>query len=112
MNMFKEYIANDLQNIFMNADEHGEAAVINGVSVTIIPDSDKLEYNLKKDTEGLITGDILFFISDTEYSKIPKISSKPTTFEALLFNGKPAVITAVSGDLGLYVITLQFTGGR
>ncbi len=109
MSSFKDVFTSDM-NILFNPDEFGEIMQINGVSVIIVKDNDKLEYRISKDTSGLLTGDILFYITYTEFEKIPKIKHPPRTGDALLFNSKPTTIIDCKDDTGAYQIILQYTG--
>ena len=109
---FKEYVANDISNTFFNNDEFSCKVLINGVEVDVVEDSDELEYRIKKNYDGLVIGDVLFFISESEYAKIPKVTSVPTANQAITYNKKPSVITNVSINLGVYEIIIQYAGGR
>lgn len=108
---FKEYVANDISNTFVNNDEFANEVSINGVAVNVVEDSDELEYRIKKDYDGLIIGDVLFFISESEYQKIPNVLSKPTANQTIRYDGKPSVITRVTEEAGMYAIIIQHSGG-
>ena len=109
---FKEYVANDIANTFVNDDEFAVDAKINGVVVKIVEDSDKLEYRIKENYEGLIIGDVLFYISEEEYAKIPRVTKTPNTNQSINYNGKPATIVDVGRYDGMYEIILQIAGGH
>ena len=105
---FKEYVAKDIDT-FINLDEFSELIAINGVEVKVVEDHEKLEYKIKKDYDGLIIGDVLFYIKNSECSKIPNMNP-PKTNVAISYKGIPSVITNVSEDMGIYEIILQRTG--
>lgn len=107
--MFKEYVAEDI-NTFVDPDEFGEKAKLNGVTVNIVPDKEQMDYKIKKDYDGLIIGDILFFISAEEYKKIPRMSRPASAGDALLFNGRPATVVSCTEMSDLYEIILQIAG--
>ena len=109
--MFKEYVKNDIDNIFINNDEFSEKVMINGVEVSVMEDSDKLEYKIKKDYDGLIIGDILFYISETDYAMIPKVENPPVTHMAINYRGNPCTVMNVNKQMGMYEIILQYAGG-
>ena len=111
MSEFKDLLKQDL-NTFFNVDEFAESVEINGVSVVVVNDEYELELIKNKDTSGLVTGDILIFITDSEYQKIPKVSCPPEVGDVLMYSGKPATITKTSTEDGVNKIILQFTGGR
>ena len=70
-----------------------------------------LEYEIKRDYGGLIVGDILFYISEEEYKKIPQVNYPPETQMAINYQGMPCTVINVSKQMGVYEITLQSTGG-
>ena len=109
---FKEYVANDIANTFVNDDEFAVYAKINGVVVKVVEDSNQLEYRIKENYGGLIIGDVLFFISEEEYAMIPRVSPIPNTNQAINYNGKPATIVDVGHYDGMYEIILQNAGGH
>lgn len=108
---FKEYIENDIEVTFMNNEEFAEGKRINGVTVTVVEDSDELERRIKTDYQGLIIGDVLFFISADEYAKIPRVSTIPTAGMALNYEGKPSTVINVGKLSGVYEIILRTAGG-
>lgn len=109
---FKEQMAADLENVFMNTAEHADAAMVNGAKVAVIWDSDTLNYRIRSDYNGLLIGDALFFISETEWAKIPRTSNPPRAGEALNIDGRAATIALISSNAGLYDITINFAGGK
>lgn len=107
---FKEYVQHDIGNTFANSEEFAIEVVINGASVTVNEDKDQLLYRIKKNYDGLVVGDILFFISLEEWQKIPHVSKTPKAHEAVSYNGRPCTIIEVSPQDGLFEITLQKAG--
>lgn len=108
---FKEHIQHDIGNTFVNDSEFAMAVKINGVSVKVVEDKDQLLYRIKKNYDGLVVGDVLFFITLEEYKKIPHVSEIPSVNDAINYNGRPCLITDVTSQEGLYEITLQKAGG-
>lgn len=109
--MLKDYIASDIDSVFFNMGEFAEEADINGTTVRVVEDSDKLEYRIKKDYDGLIIGDVLFYIAQAEYEKIAKAKTVPTANQAIRYNGKPCTISNVNKANGVYEIILVTAGG-
>lgn len=109
--IFKEYVQHDIDNTFVNQTEFASTVVINGASVSVVEDKDQLLYRIKHDYNGIVVGDILFFISEGEYAKIPCVSSPPAVNEAITYNGRPCTILEVTPQDGVYEITLQRMGG-
>lgn len=108
--MFKEHAQHDIGSTFDNDTEFASKVNINGVEVSVIEDKDQLLYRIKKNYDGLVVGDILFYISVGEYSKIPHVSPVPTANEAVTYNGRPCVIVEANDQVGMYEITLQKAG--
>lgn len=109
--MFKEYIAKDINHIFKNEKEFSETVTINGVSVIVNIDNDRLSKKTFTDFDGVVIGDILFFISSEEFKKIPLVRKEPKVNDALMFNGKSCIVTNVVDNMGMFEITLQYGGG-
>lgn len=107
---FKEYVQHDICNTFVNQDEFASEVLINGASVKVVEDKDQLLYRIKKNYDGLVVGDILFFISLEEWGKIPHVSKTPKVHEAVSYNGKPCTIVEVSPQEGLFEVLLQKVG--
>lgn len=108
--MFKEYVQQDINRSFVNLTEFASPANINGVSVNVVEDKDQLLYRIKKNYDGLVVGDVLFYISLEEYKKIPHVSEVPTANDAVVYNGRPCVIVEANSQEGMYEITLQKAG--
>ena len=109
--MFKEYIKNDINNVFKNEKEFSETVTINGVSVIVNIDNDRLSQKTFNDFDGVVIGDILFFIAPDEFKKIPNVRNTPRVNDAIMFDNKPCIVTNVVDNMGLYEITLQYSGG-
>lgn len=108
--MLKEYIKKD-HNVYMNSNEFSETVTVNSVSVNVVIDNDRLTQKIVKEYDGLVIGDILFYITAEEYAKIPHMSKTPKADEALVFNNKPCIITSVTANIGIYEVVLQYSGG-
>lgn len=108
--MLKEYIAKDINNVFKNQEEFSETVTINGVSVVVNIDNDRLAQKAFTDFDGVVMGDILFFISAEEFKKIPYMKKKPCANDALMFEGKACEIINVSESMGMFEIALQYGG--
>ncbi len=107
---FKDYLQSDIANVFSNTEEHGEAAAINGVSVPVVWDGDALNYRIRKNYDGLIIGDALFFISAADWAKIPRVKNPPRVDEAIQIDGKHATITLINENAGMYDVTITYAG--
>ena len=109
--MFKEYIQQDIGKTFVDCTEFASTVLINGTPVSVVEDRDQLLFRIKKNYDGLVVGDILFYISAEEYAKIPRVSEIPSVNEAVVYNGRPCTITDVTVQDGMYEIILAKVGG-
>ncbi|ARD47579.1 hypothetical protein [Sporosarcina sp. P33] len=108
---FKASVALDNDAVFLNFDEFGELAEVNGKPAVVIIDEDELEKrNLAKtsvasDVEGLSLSEVLFYISARHFDH------RPQTFKRMDFNGKRYMIDAVYEQMGILTIMLsRYTG--
>ena len=108
--MFKEYIKQDINRVFINEKEFSETVTINGASVVVTVDNEKLSQKEIFAADGVVVGDILFFIATDEFKKIPHMKKTPAINDALMFNGKACVIIDAVENMGVYEIALQYGG--
>ncbi len=97
---FKEQMALD-RAVFFNPTEFGEPHIINGISMTIIPDNDRLMHRSKTEYEGVIVGDILY------YAEAAKFTKKPKPDEVQTFDGVLCMVFDVREDNGVLEIILK-----
>lgn len=107
----KDHFLNDIDTVFNNIDELGELANINGAMVTIVQDEEKLMDRITQDYDGLVVGDILFFISTSELKKVPRIQVPILTGSAMSFKGKPCTVIKAIRNYGMFEIQLKYAGG-
>lgn len=107
---FKGYVADDITSVFVDINEFASERTINGVTVQVVEDDDELEYRIKNDYNGLVIGDVLFYISAEEYAKIPNVKAIPTAYQAIKFDGEPMTIINVSEDMGIYEVICRKVG--
>ena len=62
------------------------------------------------DFDGVVIGDILFFITPDEFKKIPNVRKSPKVNDAIMFDNKPCIVTNVVENMGMYEVTLQYAG--
>ena len=108
---FKDYVLQDIDTVFNNLDELGELANINGAVVTIVQDEETLMRRIVQDYDGLVVGDILFFISEAELKKIPRIKIPIMTGSAMNFKGQPCTVIKAIRNSGMFEIQLKYSGG-
>lgn len=110
MSTFKEWMERDISAVFVDVEEHGDMATINGVEVPVVWDGDTLNYRIRANYQGLVLGDALFYISAHDWEKVPRVSHPPRTDEAIQINGRNATLTVVQENAGLYDITIAYAG--
>ncbi|WP_160688329.1 hypothetical protein [Clostridium sp. C2-6-12] len=97
---FKELLKDDL-NVFINPDEFGEPHVIDGKVVNIIVDEETLKDRNKKEYDGIVQADVLYFAKEEELMKAPR----PKSIQ--LFDGVLYEIFDAKLDDGVYEVILQ-----
>ncbi|GEN83624.1 hypothetical protein SLU01_19360 [Sporosarcina luteola] len=103
---FKDLIEDDLKT-FVNPDEFGEPAIIEGESVIVVPDADKMkERQLAKGLEGeLHNEELLFYVEKSQLSFYPRPDN------TAVIDGVKWRITDVQEDAGLFTITVELISG-
>lgn len=102
---FKDILENDL-NIFLNTSEFAGIHKINGVSFSITVDHEKLKERHTKDFDGLIVGDILYFVKVKDI--LLKFLKPPKIGDAQMFDKKPCEIVDIKEDEGIFEIILAY----
>lgn len=100
---FREQLSEDLDSVFFNAEEFAESHMINGVSVNIVVDNDRLaELYLSKDThtDELFTDSILFYIRKKE------LDFEPVPGQYIEYDGRGFLISDVKTDDESYTIVM------
>ncbi|MEK4883668.1 hypothetical protein NST81_02905 [Bacillus sp. FSL W8-0223] len=98
---FKDFLAEDVNNVFFNANEFASEMQIDGETVLVVIDDFLLgKYNLKADAEGLARGELLFHVPISSLKEEPfvgkRIKIDKTSYEVIHF----------TENLGVYTITL------
>lgn len=107
---FKEWMHQDISQVFIDVEEHGDLATINGAQVPVVWDGDELNYRIRTDYQGLLVGDALFYISAESWEQVPNVRHPPRADEAILIDGRHATITMVQENAGMYDITITYAG--
>lgn len=107
---FKDWMASDISQVFIDVEEHGDMATINGAEVPVVWDGDELNYRIRNDYQGLLVGDALFYISAESWEQVPNVRHPPRTDEAIFIDGRHATITVVQENAGMYDITIHYAG--
>ena len=103
---FKETLEDDLKT-FLNFNEFGELAIIEGESVTVVLDADKMtERQLAKGLEGDLHNEALLF-----YVEKSKLSFYPRPDNTAIIDGVKWRIKNVQEDIGLFTVTVEANSG-
>ncbi len=110
---FKELIAADTKNVFLNLDEFGEWHTLAGKRLICVVDDDltsdevKIEIGSSGQTTstGLYGSTIAVFVSAEDIGRLKKSST-------VEFDDKRYTVDSVSEQDGMYKLILQRNGGR
>ena len=105
---FKEQIAADTKNVFMNELEFSEEHIIDGKEMLCIVDNNELmarrvkyKYMSKFYVDKVGIKDILIYVRAEDFGVLPAIG------RTLMFDGKPYVICDAVNECGIYSINLE-----
>lgn len=102
---FKDLVAEDLDNVIFNADEHGEIVDINGKEMTIIMDNTQLFNAGKSPGEELANDEITFYVRSSE------MGHRPQRGREMKFRDRVYTVEFANDYDGMYHIKLhRYTG--
>jgi hypothetical protein len=97
---FKEYTNQDLQ-VFINLNEFADTHTIDGRTLTVIVDNDRLMERSQKEYDGAYIGEILYFVNAAEYGVLPETEAIQT------FDGQCYYVASAKSEMGMYEIILK-----
>ena len=105
---FKEQLADDNKNIFLNALEFADLHLINGKYMPCVIDNNELidrerRYKFRKSeyAEGVYLNQKLIFVNSVDFGPLPAIG------RLVMFDGKSYTVADAIDEVGLYSITLE-----
>lgn len=99
---FKEQIAADL-DIFLNPDEFGEYALVDGVSMCVVLSQDKRDTNT---IDGIISYDaVIMHAREDDLRRLAK--GLPVVNRTLMINGRSYIVMSVKCDMGMASVEMQ-----
>ncbi|WP_110933816.1 hypothetical protein [Paenibacillus bouchesdurhonensis] len=107
MSNFKDQLAKDAKNVFMNLEEFAEVRLIDNKAVEIIVDDDLLQKRrslTNNPTDGVYSASFLFHVLK---SSLPK---KPVIDADMKVDKRTFKVADVQEDDAMYTITLKRTG--
>ncbi|RII32847.1 hypothetical protein D2A34_21875 [Clostridium chromiireducens] len=105
MSTFKEILKQDNSTLF-NEDEFSSEHRIDGRSLSIIIDNDKLEQMKNKNFDGISTEEILYYVKADDFGELPTVDA-PQKFDGRFMSVKSAIETD-----GMYEIILYQNRGE
>lgn len=103
---FKEQIARDNVQVFMNIDEFGELHTINGKEMPAIVDNNELvdrekRYRYKNSFDGVYLKELLVYVKESDFGKLPAIG------RVVIYDGKSYIVSDAINEDGIYSLTLE-----
>lgn len=101
---FKDVIASDVHDTFMNAEEFSEMHTINGVEMPVQVDSNEQierEKRFNQHMDGIYKNQKLIYVSATDYGPMPKQGT------LIKFDGRPYKVADAISEDGIYSLTLE-----
>lgn len=102
---FKDIIANDVKQIFLNFDEFGTMHMVAGKKMCIIIDENELTEREKKQfgrgRDGTYRKSLLFYVAAEDFGPLPSPE------QVIILDGKKYVITEAINEDGIYSISLE-----
>jgi len=96
---FKDFLMQDINNVFVNQDEFAEKAIVEGIEMDIVLDTDMISPSDKK--YQVASYDVVFHVASSYFDEIPQAE------KIMNFNGRDYMIESVSDDMGMLKIALS-----
>ena len=104
MSTFKDIIANDIHQPFLNVDEFSDLHVLNGVEMPVqMDDIEQIEREKRfnQHMDGVYTNQRLIYVAASDYGPLPKQGS------LLTMDGRKFRVVDAIDEGGVYSITLE-----
>lgn len=108
MSAFKDMVATDIGNVFLNDMEFADEHEVNGKRMRLIIDNNEQierEKRLNQHMDGIYVKQMLVFLSAADFGKLPKHGA------LLTLDGKDYRVTDAIDEMGVYSITLEANRG-
>lgn len=103
---FKELIAADIKNVFLNAEEFSDIHTVNGIEMPVQEDSiEQLEREkrMAQNMDGIYLNQKLIYVAASDYGPLPKQGSLVT------YDSRKYKVADAIEEGGVYSITLEAT---
>ena len=105
---FKEQIAQDNRNIFMNLDEFSDLHMVNGKEMAVQVDSNEMidrekryQYRQRPYADGVYLKELLIYVKAEDFGKLPAVG------RVLTFDGINYTISDAIDEDGIYSLYLE-----
>ena len=101
---FKDIIANDVHQTFLNIEEFSDMHVVNGVEMPVQIDSNEQierEKRYSQNIDGMYMNQKLIYVAASDYGPLPKQGSM------LTLDGRKYRVADAIDEYGVYSITLE-----
>ena len=105
---FKEQIAKDNHNIFLNLDEFGELHLVNDKKIPVLIDSyeqidreKRYQFRHSLYADGVFLKELLIYVKASDFGSLPKIKS------IVKLDGKAYTVSDAINEDGIYSISLE-----
>lgn len=101
---FKDIIANDVHQTFLNIEEFSDTHVVNGVEMPVQIDSNEQierEKRYSQNIDGMYLNQKLIYVAASDYGPLPKQGSM------LTLDGRKYRVADAIDEYGVYSITLE-----
>jgi hypothetical protein len=102
---FKDLVAADISNVFLNRQEFADKHTIDGVEMTVVVDENELlerdKAKMGTHTDGLYKARRLIYVSRQEFGPRPAVGKQ------LNFDGRPFRVEDCTEEAGMLAITLE-----
>lgn len=101
---FKDVIQSDINQLFINSQEFGEEHLVDGKTMNVMIDNNEQIEREKRETkmgEGLFIKQVLFYVSQEEFGKLPKIGRQ------MMFDSRKYLVKDAINEDGIYSISLE-----
>ncbi len=105
---FKETIAADVHDVFMNTDEFSDIHTVNGARMAVQIDSNEQierEKRMDQHMDGIYKNQQLIYVAASEFGSLPAQGSK------LTLDGKLYKVSDAVSEAGIYSITIEANKG-
>lgn len=106
---FKDIVAEDIKNVFINPLEFADSHVVNGVAMNIVVDdmeNIEREKKMKSTMDGLYARQVFIYVAAEDFGDLPAQN------RVVVLDGKSYRVIDATEESGVYGITLEANKSR